>query len=137
MRAAPEHGAQGADKFALFVEDHDTVGAGAVFVHRVMHIDVPLRILHNTVGVPVLDVGRELAPIVDALILVLAFADDRVLGPGFVRRPFTKGATALTAPAARNVRRVVVMSGTPYRNRIWARQEAIPGAFANQNISVP
>ena len=77
VRAAAEHRTEGADELAFLVEDHDTVGAGAILVYRVVNVDVALCILHDAVGVAVLDVRGQLAPIVDALVLVLALAEDR------------------------------------------------------------
>src|SRR5438445_12523753 len=50
-----------------------------------MDIDIALRILAHAVGIAVFDIGGEFTPIVDALVFVIAAADDRFGGPGFVR----------------------------------------------------
>src|ERR1700677_2503959 len=78
VRTILEHRAPGPYKLALIVENHDAIGALAVFVNRVMDVNVPLSILADAVGVAVFDIGRQLAPIMNAFVLVVAFSQDRV-----------------------------------------------------------
>ena len=84
MRAAAEHGAEGTHELALLIENHDAVGAGAVFIHRVVNVDVALGVLADAVRIAVLDIGRQFTPIVDAFVLVLALSKDRRLGAGLI-----------------------------------------------------
>jgi len=53
-------------------------------MHRVVDVDVALCVLANAVRVAVFDVRRQFAPVVDAFVFVIAFAQDRVLLPGLV-----------------------------------------------------
>src|SRR5476649_2618034 len=53
-------------------------------MHRVVDVDVSLRILHHAVGVAVFDAGRQFTPIVDGLIRMLAAAQHGSFGPRLV-----------------------------------------------------
>src|SRR5262249_54595609 len=70
MRAAPEHGAPRSDELALGIEDDDRIRALTGLVHSVVNVDVTLRVLNHAVRIPVLNVGRQVAPIVNTLVLV-------------------------------------------------------------------
>jgi hypothetical protein len=74
VRSAPEHGAPGPDELALFVKHHHAVGTLAVLVHRVMDVNVTLRILAHAMGIAVLDVAGQFTPIVDALVLLIVLS---------------------------------------------------------------
>src|SRR5437764_1476491 len=76
--------APGADELALRIEHDDGVIALARRADGVMDIDVPMRIFADTMRVAIFDVRRQLAPVVNAFVFVLAIAQDGCVGAGFV-----------------------------------------------------
>ena len=86
MRPAFELTPPGADKFAFAIEDHHGVQALAGGVHRVMDVDVALGILADAVSIAVLDGARQLAPVVNGLVFMLALSEDGRLGASLVGR---------------------------------------------------
>jgi hypothetical protein len=56
-------------------------------MHRVVDVDVPLRVLDHRVRVAPLDVGRQAAPVVDRFEGVRAAAEHRRAGSGLVLQP--------------------------------------------------
>ncbi len=85
VRSALELPPPGTDELALLIEDHHRVQALAARVDRVMNIDVTLRILADSMSVAVANRARQLAPVVERLVLVLAFSNDGRLVARFVR----------------------------------------------------
>jgi hypothetical protein len=49
-----------------------------------MNEDVTLRVLDYAMRVAVLDIGRQFAPVVNAFVLVVAFSQDWIFGPGLI-----------------------------------------------------
>ncbi len=91
VRAAFEILAPGLDEFALFVEHHHGIGAFAGGVDGVVHVDAALGVFHDAVGVAVVDVGGELAPIVLRFVRVVAAAQDGRLAAALVGSPQNGG----------------------------------------------
>ena len=64
MRSALELASPTLYKFAFMVEHNHRVRFFAGSKNRVMNVDMTLRILADTVRVPVLNIRREFAPVV-------------------------------------------------------------------------
>ena len=84
VRDAAELLAPRADEVALLIEDDDGVGALARRVDGVVHVHVPLRVLHHAVRVAPREARRQLAPVVVGFVGVGAGAHDRLLRAGLV-----------------------------------------------------
>src|SRR6185503_17694007 len=82
--AALELFAPAFDEFALVVENHHAVGPFTGRVHGVMDIDMPVRILADSMRVAVLNVGGEFAPVMCHLVGVFALSQDRLLTARFI-----------------------------------------------------
>ena len=59
----------------------------AVFIHGMVDVNMPLRIFADTMRIPVFDVRRQFAPVVDGLISVRALAQYRGFRTRFILRP--------------------------------------------------
>ena len=77
MGSASEILAPTSNEPPLAIEDHHRIATLAHCINGVMDVDVPLRVLTNTVCIAVLDVGRQLAPIVSYFEDVFTGTDDR------------------------------------------------------------
>ena len=86
VRAAAERRTPALDETAVAIEDHHSVMRLAGRVDGVVNIDVPLRIDTDAVGVAVLDVGRERAPIMRDFVGVVSGPENGFGGAGFVLR---------------------------------------------------
>ncbi len=86
VRTAFEFLAPGLDELAIRVKHHHGVRALARRIHRVVHIDAPLRVFAHPVRVAVFDFRGQLAPVVVDLVSVLAFPDDRPPRARLIRR---------------------------------------------------
>ena len=84
VRDAAELLAPRPHELAVPIEDDHRVGAVAGGVHRVMDVNVPLRVLDHAVRVAPLDLRRQHPPIVNRLVPVGALADHRLLRTGLV-----------------------------------------------------
>ena len=84
MRAADEFLAPGFHEFSVAVEDHHGVVAFARGIHGVVDINVALRILAHAMRVAVFDRGGQFAPVVSNLVIVVAFAKNRLGAAGFI-----------------------------------------------------
>jgi len=56
-------------------------------VHRVVDVDVAVAVFDDAVGVAVPDIARQLTPVVNRLVGVLAAAENRQLAARLVLRP--------------------------------------------------
>lgn len=89
MSAALEIASPGLDELPVRIEHDGGVAALTRLVDRMVDVNHPVGVLHDSVDVPITDVARQLAPIVDNLVSVLTAADDGVLpaaGGGFRNR---------------------------------------------------
>src|ERR1019366_10518225 len=92
VSAALEHGAEGTHKFAFGIEDDDRVRTLAGGMYSVVNVNVAVGIFHHAVGITVLDVGRQHAPVVNAFVSVFAFTDHRSFVPALSVAPLINGA---------------------------------------------
>lgn len=86
MRAAPEVLAPGFHEFTLMIEYDHAVAAFARGIHRVVNINIGVRIFADAVSVAVFDIGGKLAPIVGDFVFMGALAQNGLGAAGFIVR---------------------------------------------------
>src|SRR5206468_6624495 len=84
--AALELLAPGAHELAFGIEDHHGVVRFTSGIHGVVNVDVAVSVLADAVGIAVLDVGGQHAPVVDGFVAVRGLAQHGLGAAGFVRR---------------------------------------------------
>jgi hypothetical protein len=72
VRSARELGPPTIHKPTIGVKNNHRMTALAIFVHRVVNIDSALRVLADAVRISVSDLRRQVTPVVDHLVNVLA-----------------------------------------------------------------
>ena len=72
VRAAPVFGAPGTDKFSPLIERHNGVPALSFRADGVLDVHTALGVHGDTVGVAKNVAGRQLAPVMDDFVLMLA-----------------------------------------------------------------
>ena len=75
VRSARELGPPTIHELTVSVKNNHRMAALAIFVHRVVNIDSALRVLADAVRISIPDLLRQVTPVVDHLVNVLATAD--------------------------------------------------------------
>src|SRR3954470_16205272 len=86
MGSASEIFAPASNKAPLAIEDNHRIATLARGINGVMDINVPVRVLTNTMCIAVLDVGRQLAPVVSYFEDIFTGTDSRLAHTCFTRR---------------------------------------------------
>src|SRR5207302_8619119 len=84
MRSAFELPTPRAHELSVPVKNNNRVRRFAGGMNRVMNVDMALRVFADAVRVPVSDIGRQRAPIVERLVLMFPFTKNRRAAAGFV-----------------------------------------------------
>ena len=151
MRPALEFLAPRPHEAPLLVEHDHRVVDLAAFVHRVVDVDVALRVLADTVCVAVLQADRHLAPVVEDLVRVRAGPDHGTLRTRFVGGVEDHGAschnrgtgsrsrseklTARQRPVARGFRGHGILRGESRTTGRILRENAVPPASRGATAS--
>ncbi len=69
---------------SLFVENDHGIGALAVGIHGVVNVDLPLRVLDDSMRVAVFDLRWQCAPVMQGFVGEFPLAEDRRLRAGLV-----------------------------------------------------
>ena len=84
MCAALKLFSPGSDELAFFIEYHNRIQAVTRGMNSVVDINVTLRVLADSMSVPILNIVRELSPVMRSFVFVVPFSNNGRLDTSFI-----------------------------------------------------